>query len=53
MVIALDAGAEKGLVLAAGGLEDSAVTEQARHILEDGNEAFRARQRRYLLSKRS
>ena len=53
MVIALDAGANKGRVLAAGGLEDPAVTEQARHILEGGDEAFRARQRRYLSSKRS
>ena len=52
MVVALDAGASKGTVLAAGGLENPAVTEQARHILEGGDEAFRARQRRYLSSKR-
>lgn len=53
MLIALDAGADKGTVLVAGGLEDSAVTEQARYILEGGDEAFRARQRRYLSSKKS
>jgi len=52
MIVALDAGSDKGTVLAAGGLEDPAVTEQARHILEGGDDAFRARQRRYLSSKR-
>jgi ABC-type cobalamin/Fe3+-siderophores transport system ATPase subunit len=53
MLVALDAGANKGRVLAAGGLETPAVTEQARHILEGGDEAFRARQRRYLSLKRT
>ena len=32
MIVALDAGSDKGTVLAAGGLEDPKVTEQARHI---------------------
>ena len=53
MIVALDARSDKGTVLAAGGLEDPRVTEQARHILEGGDDAFRARQRRYLSSKRS
>lgn len=52
MIVALDAGSDKGTVLVAGGLEDPSVTEQARHILEGGDDAFRARQRRYLSSKR-
>ncbi|HUY08329.1 MAG TPA: AAA family ATPase [Candidatus Dormibacteraeota bacterium] len=53
MVVALDAVANKGSVLATGGLEDPAVTDQARHILEGGEEAFHARQRRYLSTERS
>jgi len=47
MVVALDAEAARGSVLAAGGLEDPAVSEWARRILEGGEEAFDARHRRY------
>jgi hypothetical protein len=53
MLVALDATSNKGTVLVAGGLEMPAVTEQARHILEGGDEAFRARQLRYPSSKRT
>jgi hypothetical protein len=48
LVVALDAEADRGMVLAAGGFENPVVAEKARHILEGGDEAFRARQRRYL-----
>ncbi len=48
MVIAFDATADRARVLASGGLEDAAVAAVAREILEGGDEAFRARQRRYL-----
>lgn len=51
MVIAFDAAADRSSVLASGGLEDPDVAEQARQILEGGDEAFRARQRRYLAAR--
>jgi ABC-type cobalamin/Fe3+-siderophores transport system ATPase subunit len=47
MVLALDAEAARGKVLACGGLEDAAVAEWSRKILEGGEEAFAARHRRY------
>ncbi len=47
MLVALDAEAERGRVLAYGGLEDAEVAEWARRILEGGEEAFDARHRRY------
>lgn len=51
LVIAFDAAADRSSVLASGGLEDPLVAEQARQILEGGDEAFRARQRRYLAAR--
>jgi AAA domain, putative AbiEii toxin, Type IV TA system len=53
LVLALDAGAERGRVLAAGGLEAAEVANQARQILEGGDQAFLARHRRYLAAERS
>jgi DNA repair exonuclease SbcCD ATPase subunit len=47
MILALDAAADRSSVLAAGGLENPVVAHQVRHILEGGDEAFRARQARY------
>ncbi len=47
LVLALDADGKKAKVLACGGLEDPAVTEWARRILEGGEAAFQARHRRY------
>jgi hypothetical protein len=51
MVVALDAIADRSRVLASGGLEDPEVAGHARQILEGGDEAFRARQRRYLAAQ--
>jgi ABC-type lipoprotein export system ATPase subunit len=48
LIVALDAGAGRSNLLACGGLEVPKVAEEARHILEGGDEAFRARHRRYL-----
>lgn len=48
LVIALDADSERSRVIACGGLESPVVAGEARRILEGGEEAFRARQRRYL-----
>jgi len=48
LVVALDASNERSTVLAAGGLEEGAVAEQARRILEGGDEAFMSRFKRYL-----
>jgi hypothetical protein len=53
MLVALDAVADRSTVLAAGGLEDPEVAGFARQILEGGDEAFRARQRRYLAARQS
>jgi ABC-type histidine transport system ATPase subunit len=53
MLVALDAVADRSTVLAAGGLEDPGVAGCARQILEGGDEAFRARQRRYLAARHS
>jgi DNA repair exonuclease SbcCD ATPase subunit len=47
MILALDAAADRSSVLAAGGLENPFVAHQVRHILEGGDEAFKARQARY------
>lgn len=47
MVLALDAHAARGLVLASGGLENPRVAEWSRKILEGGEAAFQARHRRY------
>jgi DNA repair exonuclease SbcCD ATPase subunit len=47
MVLALDAEAARGRVLACGGLEDAGVAEWSRSILEGGEAAFAARHRRY------
>jgi ABC-type lipoprotein export system ATPase subunit len=47
MVLALDAEAARGKVLACGGLEDPDVAEWSRKILEGGEAAFQARHRRY------
>lgn len=47
LIIALDAAAAKASILACGGLEDPHVADCARHILEGGDEAFRARHNRY------
>lgn len=46
-ILALDADSGHSRVLAAGGLELPAVSDEARRILEGGHEAFQARQRRY------
>lgn len=48
LVVALNADAGRSSVLACGGLEDPQVAEEARRILEGGDEAFKARHRRYL-----
>ncbi len=51
MVLALDADSGQGQVLAVGGLESPSVAETTRKILEGGDEAFKARHRRYLASE--
>lgn len=48
MIVALDAEADRSRIVAAGGLEVASVVQEAREILEGGDEAFRARQTRYL-----
>jgi hypothetical protein len=53
LVLALDAGADRSRVLACGGLEAPSVADQARQILEGGDQAFRARHRRYLAAERA
>ena len=53
LVLALDADVGQSRVLAVGGLEIPIVAESSRIILEGGDEAFRARQRRYSASKTS
>jgi ABC-type lipoprotein export system ATPase subunit len=53
LVLALDAGADRGRVLACGGLEAADVANQARQILEGGDQAFLARHRRYLAADRA
>ena len=47
LIVALNADAERSRVEAIGGFEDSDVASYARRILEGGEDAFRARQRRY------
>jgi hypothetical protein len=47
LVVALDAEAKKGRILACGGLERPDVARHARDILEGGEEAFNERMRRY------
>lgn len=51
LVVAFDATADRASVLACGGLEDPKVAAVAREILEGGDEAFKARQRRYLAAR--
>jgi ABC-type lipoprotein export system ATPase subunit len=48
LIVALDAQADRGTVLVCGGLENPAVAEWSRRILEGGDAAFQARHRRYL-----
>ena len=48
LILALDASNDRSSVIACGGLEDPHVVETVRQILEGGDEAFRARQSRYL-----
>lgn len=47
LILALDAEATKGRVLASGGLERPEVAQHARDILEGGEDAFKERMRRY------
>jgi energy-coupling factor transporter ATP-binding protein EcfA2 len=47
LLIVLNADAERSRVEAIGGFEDAHVASYARQILEGGEDAFRARQRRY------
>jgi hypothetical protein len=47
LLVALDADAQRSRVEALGGFEDAAVASYARRVLEGGEDAFRARQRRY------
>jgi hypothetical protein len=47
LVVALDADADRSRIEAIGGFEDSNVASYARRVLEGGEDAFRARQRRY------
>ncbi len=51
LVLALDAVSDRSTVLACGGLEEQSVADAARRILEGGDEAFRARQRRYMAAE--
>ena len=51
LVLALDADADRSRVLACGGLEAAEVADQARQILEGGDQAFLARHRRYLAAE--
>ena len=53
LVLALDADADRSRVLACGGLESPEVANQARQILEGGDQAFLARHRRYLAAERT
>ena len=52
LILALDADADRSRVLAMGGLEEAEVANQARQILEGGDQAFLARHRRYLAAER-
>jgi ABC-type lipoprotein export system ATPase subunit len=47
LLVAVDADAQRSRVEAIGGFEDAGVASYARRILEGGEAAFRARQRRY------
>lgn len=47
LILALDATTDKGKVLACGGLDEPAVADTARRILEGGAQAFDERARRY------
>lgn len=53
LILALDAGATQGRVLAYGGLERPDVAQHARDILEGGEDAFQERMRRYPASTTS
>ena len=52
LILALDADAGRSRLLANGGLESPEVADQARQILEGGDQAFLARHRRYLAAER-
>ncbi len=47
LILALDATIERSSTVACGAIDDPAVAEAARRILEGGDAAFRARARRY------
>jgi len=47
LVVAFEASSGRATVLACGGLDELAVADTARNILEGGADAFRARARRY------
>jgi ABC-type enterochelin transport system ATPase subunit len=47
MILALDATVDRSRVVACGAIDEPKVAEAARHILEGGDEAFKARARRY------
>ena len=47
LLVALDADAQRARVEAIGGFEDVEVAAHARRVLEGGEAAFNARQRRY------
>ena len=47
LILALDATTDKGRILACGGLDEPAVADTARKILEGGAQAFDERARRY------
>ncbi|WP_344614192.1 TrlF family AAA-like ATPase [Dactylosporangium salmoneum] len=47
MILALDATVDQSRVVACGAIDEPDVADAARHILEGGDEAFKARARRY------
>ncbi|WP_147432936.1 TrlF family AAA-like ATPase [Catellatospora citrea] len=47
LILALDATVDRSSIVACGAIDDPAVAEAARRILEGGDAAFRARARRY------
>ena len=47
MILALDATVDHSRVVACGAIDEPNVADAARHILEGGDKAFKARARRY------
>jgi chromosome segregation protein len=47
LIMAFDAGAGRAFTLCCGGLDEPGVADTARRILEGGDDAFKARARRY------